>query len=153
MKHAAAALAALFALNAVPALAGPASDAVKFFYTPVKWEADPDYRDRFTGAAKALFDLNDKTPEGEMGCVDFGPGIDAQDYDDATIKKTLKLSEEVNGDNAVVTARFTLFPEGDEAGREMQWTLTNEGGAWKIADIASLSNGWKLSELNCMPEN
>lgn len=153
MKHAAAALAAIFALSAVPALAGPASDAVKFFYTPVKWEADPDFRDRFTGPAKALFDLNDKTPEGEMGCVDFGPGIDAQDYDDETIKKTLKLSEEVSGDNAVVTARFDLFPEGDGAGREMQWTLQQVSGKWKIADIASLSNGWKLSELNCMPEN
>lgn len=154
MKHVAAALAALFALSAVPALAGPASDAVKFFYTPVKWEADPDYRDRFTGAARALFDLNDKTPDGEMGCVDFGPGIDAQDYDDATIKKTLKLSEDVNGDTATVTATFTLFPDhSDEAKRDIRWQMANEGGKWKIADIESVTSGWKLSELECLPEN
>lgn len=146
------ALAAILALSAVPALAGPASDAVRFFYTPVKWEADPEFRDRFTGPAKKLFDLNDKMPEGEIGCIDFGPGIDGQDYDDATIKKTLKLAEEVGGDQATVTARFTLFPEGDDAKREMQWLLVNEGGTWKIADIVSVTSGWKLSELECLPE-
>jgi hypothetical protein len=146
------ALAALLALSAVPALAGPASDAVRFFYVPVKWEADPEFRDRFTGPAKKLFDLNDKMPEGEIGCIDFGPGIDGQDYDDATIKKTLKLAEEVSGDQATVTARFTLFPEGDDSAREIQWVLAKEGGKWKIADIVSVTSGWKLSELECLPE-
>ncbi len=147
------ALAAILALHALPAVAGPASDAVRFFYVPVQWEADPDFRDRFTGPAKKLFDLNDKMPEGEIGCIDFGPGIDAQDYDDDTIKKTLKLSEDVSGDTATVTATFTLFPEhSDDAKREMQWLLVNEGGTWKIADIVSVSSGWKLSELECLPE-
>ena len=146
------ALAALLALSAVPALAGPASDAVRFFYVPVKWEADPEFRDRFTGPAKKLFDLNDKMPEGEIGCIDFGPGIDGQDYDDATIKKTLKLAEGVSGDQATVTARFTLFPEGDDAKRQIQWLMVNEGGKWKIADIVSVTSGWKLSELECLPE-
>ena len=146
------ALAAMLALSAVPALAGPASDAVRFFYVPVKWEADPEFRERFTGPAKKLFDLNDKMPEGEIGCIDFGPGIDGQDYDDATIKKTLKLAEEVSGDQATVTARFTLFPEGDDAKREIQWLMVNEGGKWKIADIVSVTSGWRLSELECLPE-
>ena len=147
------ALAAILALHALPAVAGPASDAVRFFYVPVQWEADPDFRDRFTGPAKKLFDLNDKMPEGEIGCIDFGPGIDAQDYDEDTIKKTLKLSEDVSGDTATVTATFTLFPEhSDDAKREMQWLLVNEGGTWKIADIVSVSSGWKLSELECLPE-
>nr|WP_295462211.1 DUF3828 domain-containing protein [Mesorhizobium sp.] len=146
------ALAAILALSAVPALAGPASDAVRFFYVPVKWEADPEFRERFTGPAKKLFDLNDKMPEGEIGCIDFGPGIDGQDYDDATIKKTLKLAEEVSGDQATVTAHFMLFPEGDDAKREIQWLMVNEGGKWKIADIVSVTSGWKLSELECLPE-
>ncbi|SMH50634.1 DUF3828 domain-containing protein [Mesorhizobium australicum] len=147
------ALAAVLAFHALPAIAGPASDAVRFFYVPVKWEADPDFRDRFTGPAKKLFDLNDKMPEGEIGCIDFGPGIDAQDYDDDTIKKTLKLSEDVQGDTATVTATFTLFPDhSDEAKREMQWLLVNEGGTWKITDIVSVSSGWKLSGLECLPE-
>lgn len=146
-------LAAVIVLVPQAALAGPAADAVKFFYSPVKWEADPQYRDRFVEPAKTLFDLNDQTPEGEMGCIDFGPGVDAQDYDDATIKKTLKLDEKVDGDTAQVTANFTLFPEGEGNERQMSWTLKNVGGAWKIADIESVTNGWKLSGLECRPEN
>lgn len=43
------------------ALAGPASDAVKFFYVPeVKFEADAQYRERFTEPVTKLFDLNDQ---------------------------------------------------------------------------------------------
>ena len=147
------ALAALLATFATPAFAGPASDAVRFFYVPVKWEGDAKYRDRFTGKAKELFDLNDKTPDGEIGCLDSSPSLDAQDYDDATIKKTLKLSEEVSGDAASVTATFTLFPDqSEEAKREILWSLQKEGGKWKIADITSVTNGWKLSDLECLPE-
>jgi hypothetical protein len=146
-------LALTMSLAALPAVAGPASDAVRFFYVPVQWEADPQFRDRFTGPAKTLFDLNDKMPEGEIGCIDFGPGIDAQDYDDATIKKTLKLSEEVTGDTATVTATFTLFPDhSEEAKRDMRWLLAREGGKWKISDIVSVTSGWTLSELECLPE-
>lgn len=153
MNHAVAALAALMSLAALPAAAGPAADAVRFFYEPVRWEADPELRDRFTGPAKALFDLNDKMPEGEIGCIDFGPGIDAQDYDDDTIAKTLALAEDVQGDTATVTATFTLFPDhSQEARREMRWSLVKEDGAWKISDIASVTSGWRLGELECLPE-
>ncbi|TIQ51053.1 MAG: hypothetical protein E5X64_45680, partial [Mesorhizobium sp.] len=43
------------------AMAGPASNAVKFFYMPeVKFEADAKYRDRFTEPVTRLFDLNDQ---------------------------------------------------------------------------------------------
>lgn len=147
------AFAAALTVAAGPAFSGPASDAVRFFYVPVKWEADAQYRDRFTGPAKVLFDLNDKMPADDIGCIDFGPGVDAQDYDDATIKKTLKLTEQVDGSSATVTANFMLFPDHPEEGkREIQWSLVNEGGKWKIADIASQSSGWKLSELECLPE-
>lgn len=147
-------LVAILAVTALPAFAGPAADAVRFFYVPVQWEADPEYRDRFTGKAKELFDLNDKAPKGEIGCIDFGPGIDAQDFDDATVEKTLELTEEVEGDTATVTASFYLFPDHSAEGkREVQWSLVNEGGAWKIADIASPLNGWRLSELECQLQN
>lgn len=146
-------IAAVFMMVAMPALSGPASDAVQFFYVPVKWEADAQYRDRFTGPAKTLFDLNDTMPTDEIGCIDFGPGVDAQDFDDATIKKSLKLTEKVDGANATVTASFMLFPgHAEEGKREVQWSLVSEGGKWKIADIASLSSGWKLSELECLPQ-
>lgn len=137
------------------ALAGPASNAVKFFYMPkVKFEADAKYRDRFTEPVTRLFDLNDqaqKNKPDEVPCIDFAPGLDAQDYDEKTVAKTLKLSEQVDGDSAVVTATFSLFPEGDESKREMVWSLKKVDGKWKVADIASKSSGWTLSALECMP--
>ncbi|HEY4192226.1 MAG TPA: DUF3828 domain-containing protein [Mesorhizobium sp.] len=136
------------------ALAGPASDAVRFFYIPqVRFEADASYRERFTEPVTKLFELNDaairKNPD-QLACIDFDPGLDAQDFDQASVGKTLKLSEAVSGDSAEVTATFDLFAEGEDAKREMVWSMKKIGGAWKVADIASRSNGWKLSQLDCM---
>ncbi|TIU87975.1 MAG: hypothetical protein E5W06_03885, partial [Mesorhizobium sp.] len=109
------------------ALAGPASNAVKFFYVPeVKFEADAKYRDRFTEPVTKLFEANDKARKekpDEVSCIDFDPGLDAQDFDQKTVSKTLKLAEAVNGDTAEVTASFNLFPEGDDSKREMVWSL------------------------------
>ena len=141
------------ALPAV-AFAGPASDAVKFFYVPeVKFEAEAQYRDRFTEPVTKLFDLNDqatkKNPD-QVACIDFDPGLDAQDFDQKTVSKTLKLSEKLDGDNAEVTASFSLFPEGDDAKREMVWSLKKIDGKWKISDIASKTSDWKLSALECV---
>src|SRR2546423_13373884 len=136
------------------AFAGPASDAVRFFYVPeVKFEADEQYRDRFTEPVTKLFDLNDqatkKNPD-EVACIDFDPGLDAQDFDQKTVSKTLKLSEKLDGDNAEVTASFSLFSEGDDSKREMVWSLKKIEGKWKISDIASKTSDWKLSALECM---
>ena len=136
------------------ALAGPASNAVKFFYMPeVKFEADAKYRDRFTEPVTRLFDLNDqaqKNKPDEVPCIDFAPGLDAQDFDEKTVAKALKLSEAVDGDSANVTVTFNLFPEGDESKREMVWSLKKVDGQWKVADITSKTSGWTLSALECL---
>ena len=138
------------------ALAGPASNAVKFFYVPeVRFEADAKYRDRFTEPVTKLFDLNDKAAKNnpdEVACLDFDPGLDAQDFDQKTLAKTLKLAETVNGDTAEVTATFSLFPEGDDSKREMVWSLKKVGGKWKIADITTKTSNWTLSALECQPD-
>lgn len=136
------------------AFAGPASDAVKFFYVPaVKFEADEQYRDRFTEPVTSLFNLNDqatkKNPD-EVACIDFDPGLDAQDFDQKTVSKTLKLSEKLDGDTAEVTASFSLFSEGDDSKRDMVWSLKKIDGKWKISDIASKTSDWKLSALECV---
>jgi hypothetical protein len=136
------------------ALAGPASNAVKFFYVPtVKFEADAQYRSRFTEPVTKLFDLNDQAAKNhpdEVPCIDFDPGLDAQDFDQKSISKTLKLAEAVNGDSAEATATFNLFPEGEGTKREMVWSLKKIDGKWKISDIASKTSDWKLSALECM---
>jgi hypothetical protein len=147
-------VAALSIALPVAAVAGPASDAVKFFYVPaVKFEADARYRDRFTEPVTKLFDLNDQATKknpGEVACIDFDPGLDAQDFDQKSVSKTLKLSEKLDGDNGEVTASFSLFSEGDESRREMVWSLKKVDGKWKISDIASKTSDWKLSTLECM---
>jgi hypothetical protein len=154
--HRALALAAAMSI-ALPAaaLAGPASSAVKFFYVPeVKFEADAKYRDRFIEPVTKLFELNDKAQKekpDELSCIDFDPGLDAQDFDQKTVSKTLKLAETVDGDTAEVTASFSLFPEGDDSKREMVWSLKKVDGKWKIADITSKTSNWTLSALECMP--
>lgn len=63
--------------------------------------------------------------------------------------RTLKLTEDVKGDKATVTAKFNLFPTGEEAGRSIVWSLKQVGGAWKIADIAAGTGDWKLSDFEC----
>ena len=148
-------LAAALSIAAPPAaFAGPASNAVKFFYVPeVKFEADAKYRDRFTEPVSRLFDLNDQAARNlpdEVPCIDFAPGLDAQDYDEKTVAKTLKLAETLDGDSAEVTATFSLFPEGDNSKREMVWSLKKVDGRWKIADITSKTSGWTLSALECL---
>jgi hypothetical protein len=121
------------------ATAGPTSDAVRFFYDEPTFEPDPSVRDHFVDPAKTRFEQNDAlSSDGDAGCIDWVLAIDAQDYDDATLKKTLKLDETVNGDEATVTATFTLFPSGDDSSREIVWSLKEVDGDWK-----------KLSELDC----
>jgi hypothetical protein len=137
----------------LPAHAGPASDAVRFFYAPVKSESLPEFRERFAGAALEKFEENDKSAgEGEIGCIDFVLSVDAQDLDDNEVARTLKLDEKTSGEAATVTASFNLFPAEPESRRQIVWSLEQVGGAWKVVDIASPDNGWRLSEFDCSPQ-
>lgn len=140
---------------ASPALSATPSEAVAFFYSPPKFEPDVELRARFTGSAKALFDQNDKVlaEDQEVGCMDFSPGIDAQDYDDAEIARTMKMSEAIDGNTAKVTARFNLFPGSEEYQREMIWTLENVNESWLVSDIESVTSKWKLSDIKCELSN
>jgi hypothetical protein len=140
----------LVLLAPAAAVAGPASDAVRFFYDEPTFEPDPSVRDRFVDPARTKFEQNDAlSSDGDAGCIDWVLAIDGQDYDDATLKRTLKLDETMDGDEAEVTATFTLFPGGDDSSREIVWTLKEIDGDWKVADIESETNDWKLSELDC----
>jgi hypothetical protein len=134
---------------AMPAFAGPASDAVKFFYGSDDFVADKQFRSRFVDPAVSKFEENDAAPEGEIGCIDFALQYDAQDMDEAEVTKTLKLAESVSGNDATVTASFRLFPGDDQSKRSIVWSLKKVGKDWKIADIAQGSGEWRLSEFDC----
>jgi hypothetical protein len=139
----------------MPAIAaGSPSDAVRFFYSPVTSETAPENRGRFTEPATTIFKQNDELSAGgdEIGCIDFGLALDAQDYDDAEIARTLKLKESLSGNEATVTATFNLFAGDSNAQRTILWSLKKDGEDWKVADIASETGDWKLSEFDCKAE-
>ena len=136
----------LLALTAASASAGEAADAVRFFYDNLGAETQPENRDRFTGpaldflnAAEAAWDRD------ETVCIDFGFAVDAQDFDDAEIAKTLKLDETVNGDTAEVTATFENFGQATQ----VEWSLQSSGAGWQVSDIASEANNWRMSSMTC----
>lgn len=137
------------------AFAGPASDAVKYFYDHPGAETDRATRGRYTSPAADILNLADAnaTPD-EVGCIDFALSLDAQDVDVAAVSRTLKLDEQITGEKAVVTARFKLFDDADANSlREIEWDLTKIGNDWKVSDIASKAGEWRLSTLDCTAEN
>jgi hypothetical protein len=142
---------AVLAATLTAAHAGGAADTVRGFYADVEFEADPGFRDRFIDPAKAKFVENDALSSNgeEVGCIDFVLAIDAQDYDEKELAKTLQISGDDEGDRATVTAKFSLFADQPDSDREIVWSLRNVDGDWKVSDIESKTNDWKLSEFDC----
>jgi hypothetical protein len=138
--------ACLCLLGTGSALAGPPSDAVRYFYRNIGSEAEPDNRGRFTGGALATLDANERAASaGGAACIDFIPALDSQDLDQDEIDSSLNLTEVLNGPTVLVTADFTLFRQP----HRVEWSLQEVNGVWKVADIASQAGGWRLSALRC----
>jgi hypothetical protein len=146
---------AILAMTLTAAHAGDAAETVRGFYTDVEFEADPGFRDRFVDPARAKFDENDKLSSNgeEVGCIDFVLAIDAQDYDEKVLAKTLEISEQVEADSATVDAKFSLFEDQPDSKREIIWSLKDVDGAWKVSDIESKTSDWKLSKFECKSDN
>jgi hypothetical protein len=127
---------------AFPALASEPSDVVKYFYENPD-EAfnteNPKLGEPILSVMKAHA-ANDEEP-----CVDFSPVMDAQDWDEAEVKGSLKLDEKLDGDTASVAAAFKLFGED----RTVDWTLTKQADGWKVVEISSKVGEWALSKFDC----
>lgn len=135
------------AIAATPALAGEPAALVARFYAQELSVFDADI-DSFAGGSLAAFLEENARVAAEqdgMGCLDFDPTLDAQDFDDAELKRTLKLSEKIDGEGAFVTAAFSLFGQP----RTINWTLQKIDGRWLATDIASPGSGWRLSDMVC----
>lgn len=142
---------AILGFLSFPAVAGQASDTVRRIYVPELADVTaPGYRGHVAEPALTVLAKDDVLSDNgaEIGCIDWDPAIDAQDFEQAAVSRTLRLSERTAGDTAQVTARFRLFEGAAGEDRQVLWTLKKAGGEWKIADIESLG-GWKLSRLNC----
>lgn len=141
-------LTALLALVAPTALAAPVfedpGELVAYAYVPYGSGQFPE--DPFELYSPALIELwkamEERTPEGEVGAIDFDPFISAQDYEIGD----LAIGEPaIDGDQASVTASFTNFG----ALQEIRFTLVLGAQGWKIDDIEAPSGeySWRLSEL------
>jgi len=131
---------------AAPAFAGGPSDAVKYFYDNLGAESDLENRDRFTGPALDFLNAADAAwVRDETNCIEFGFAIDAQDFDEAEIARTLKLDETVDGDTAHVVAQFDNFGQSTE----VEWMLSQSAAGWQVSDIVSEANDWRVSAMSC----
>ena len=128
------------------AFAGTATEAVQPFYAHPGLELEASARDRFVDPALTILNQNDAIRvTGEEGCLDPALAFDDTDYDLAEVTASLSFSETVNGNEAKVVAAF----KAENAPHRMQWRLRNVGGAWKIADLVSMTGDWALSQFNC----
>lgn len=139
------------ALSSAPAFAGEPADIVRGFYTPLVAVTAPAARHLFIDMALSNLEAHDAmiSNGAELGCFDFGLEIDAQDFDQAAIDATLELFETGDDARAEVTAKFLLFPDDKASAREIVWSLVKPAGTWRISDVASPANKWKLSEFDC----
>ncbi len=139
-------LSAAFALMAAPAFAQDPTEAVQYFYNDPGSELATENRDRFVGKAKEVLDAADKEADSDNGaCIDFMLSVDGQDFDEDELKKSLNLAGAMAGDSASVEATFKQFGEDVK----INWTLEKVGDEWKISDIASAKNDWKLTTIDC----
>jgi hypothetical protein len=136
----------LVATMASIAQAGEAIDAVQPFYDHPGLELEASACNRFVDPARRILDLNDAIKKGgEDGCLDPALAFDDADEDPYQIAVTLKLSESIEGDLAKVVAAF----KADGEVSRLEWKLKRVDGAWKVADIVSMSKDWALSQFNC----
>lgn len=123
------------------ALAQTAEETVRGFYGDPPFDFfEPGNWRELTGPALATVKKNAEAPGGEVGCLDFMPTVDGQDYDAAEIARTLTLTDEGGGS---VLATFKMFGED----RRLHWSMQKEKGAWKVADLASETGDWRLGAL------
>ena len=138
-------LALAISASALPAMAADPTEAVQFFYNDPGSELAPENRSRFTGKAKEVLDAADAAGTDEGPCIGFMLSVDGQDFDEEELKSSLNLAGAMAGEWGSVDATFKQF--GEDA--KIEWLLEKVGEEWKIYDIASAKNNWKLSEIDC----
>ena len=80
----------------------------------------------------------------DVGCLDFSIAINAQDWDDGEIARTLKLAlDREEGDSATVRATFSNFGRAED----ILWSLTRVDGHWLVSDVSYADGQWKLGTM------
>lgn len=90
-----------------------------------------------------LFEADDaRTPDGEIGALEFDPVVNAQDFD---LSDVAVVETERTDARALVTASFTNVGTL----QELLFTLVATADGWAIDEIESMQPGfeWKLTEI------
>ena len=138
-----------FTLAASVAFAAQPMDTVKPFYADPGSELGAENLDKYTGKAYDVMKLSND-PSADGACIDFMMSLDAQDFDEDVLKKSLNITEALAGDQATVVATFKLFKE-DTEDKEIDWEMEKVDGVWKIADIYPKDKSWQLTKMECGP--
>jgi len=138
--------AVLAALICAPANAATKiDDPVKFVQGVYqKMAADPNYlepQDIYTPRLAALFALDKKEAGGEVGRIDFGFWVNAQDWELHDVKVSA-LPVEGTKDREVVVAKFKNIDRKEE----IHFYFENGKDGWKLDDARSVgADAWTLS--------
>ncbi|MBN8943985.1 MAG: DUF3828 domain-containing protein [Rhizobiales bacterium] len=99
----------------------------------------PIYGDRLQG----LLDADRAaTPDGEVGTIDWDVFVDGNDVELGAVAAVLVS---LDGDNAVVRARFTNHGQPSD----LSFDLVFEHGGWRVADIKTERQGvpWSMAKV------
>jgi hypothetical protein len=106
-------------------------------------EFPDDSEEIYSHKLKDLFALDrERTPEGEIGALDFDPFVNGQDYELTNVQIG---TPEVSGQTAHATVTFDNFGDSNTLAIDM----VEESDGWKVDDVASVAGEfqWKLSEI------
>jgi hypothetical protein len=133
--------------GAAPAAApGSPTALIKPFYEHFGLELDPAQRGNFIDPAKKVLDDDEALRESGQGdCLDPDMALDNAAADEAQVAASLKTLEAIGGDQAKVVVAFTE----DGKPHRLEWKLRKVGGAWKVADLLSVTGEWELSQYQC----
>ncbi|MBP0438663.1 hypothetical protein [Tianweitania sediminis] len=122
---------------------------------------DEPFEERLTGPALAAVEKNedDAAASEGVGCIDFMLSLNAQDADEATVRRTLEVDEvssETDGRISVeatfIGFEFEGIPADQQTQTVIRYDLLAMDDGWRIADISGKAVGddefgWRLSEL------
>lgn len=117
---------------------------IQNLYAPYLRDEIPDFpRNQLSPTLRQLLEAAEaRTPEGDIGPLDFDPFVNGQDFGltDFSVEAT-----DQNGDDATVVATFKNF----DTPQRIVFTLIRRADGWKIDDVESQSPGfeWRLSEI------
>lgn len=118
-------------------------EALDYIYQSYGPESWPEQADVFSSGLMELVTADeDRTPEGEIGALDFDPFTASQDPQPDNVRYGAVRDE---GETVVIPVTFT---NGGDQEYALDYTLVQEDDGWRVDDIQMPGEyGWSLREL------